>query len=158
MQWSFSFRDVVDGSIRYRLEDFRLDLMQQVESAFPHFGGRQIHGIFNLYYLLLYWLASGGAFENFVAEMELQLQPPTSWLSGYLSLMRDRSAADVEMLSAILRRMTLDGLEAGLPLQLALRNARAEQERIAATPHPTSRGAATERRSAARCPSVRSGS
>jgi hypothetical protein len=139
VQWPFSCRDVVTGAIRYGLEDFRIDLMRQVEAALPGFGARQIHGFFNLNYLLLYWLASGGSFDDFVAALHQQLRPASPWLAAHLDDLQRGSTAEVAMLSAILRRMTLDGIEAGLPLELALDRARADQERIAAAPQPLSR-------------------
>ncbi len=139
MRWSFHPDQVVSGTIAYRLDDFRRDLMHHVESGFPYCSPREIQGLFNLNYLMLYWLATGGSFGEFIEEFEWQLRP-TPWVRAHLAWLRRECGAEVAMLAAILRRMTLDRIEAGLPDERAWLETHDEQARIAAVPQPMPEG------------------
>lgn len=138
MQWHFSPDQVVSGAITYRLQDFRRDLMRQVEFDFPDLGDREVHGLFNLTYLLLYWLATRNVFDEFMREFASQWRP-APWLRSYVAAVSGRSSDDVEMLAGILERMTLDRIEAGFAPEIARTLVFEDHAEIAARPQASSR-------------------
>lgn len=125
MEWEFSAEQVVKGEVGYGLQDFRLDLAREVQLNLPAAGRRERAATYDLLYDLCHWLATGREFEPFLAERAFD--PPTCEFLRDVQPMLD---ANAEMLGAILQRMIMDGVDAGLPLDAALERAAAEHRRI----------------------------
>lgn len=125
MEWDFTPEQVVKGAVGYTLEDFRGDLLQEVRLNLDLEEG-ELQVCFDLIYDLFYWLATGRSFEQFLETVE-----GDGILSGsFLALVRDQSAANIEMLGAILQRMIVHRIEAGMSLEEAVTAAYAYHEAI----------------------------
>ena len=130
MQWEFTPEDVVKARSGYGLEDFRRDLAEEVRRNVAADGDTQRRQIFNLVYDLCHALATARDLDEFLAAYAYD--PPTcQFLRGLEPMMAD----NVAMLGAILQRMIMDGVEAGLPLELALDEAARRHAQVAAR-HP----------------------
>lgn len=114
MEWEFTPQQVVKGEVDYGLEAFRHDLMQEIALNMPGLGDEQLNPVFALAYDLCYWLATGKDYDEF----EEQFQDLNMLM--FLRALREHGGANVEMLGAILQRMIMDGVEAGLPVEEAL--------------------------------------
>ncbi|HEX4944893.1 MAG TPA: hypothetical protein VFV55_11110 [Usitatibacteraceae bacterium] len=125
MQWDFSPEDVVKGRAGYGLEEFRTDLAQEVRLNTPDASYEERAATFSLLYDLCHWLARGEDLEGFLAT--LAYDPPTC---EFLRGVHPAILPNVEMLGAILQRMIMDGVDAGMPLEEALVQAGAEHRRI----------------------------
>ena len=126
MEWEFSAEQVVKGEVAYPLEDFRRDLATEVRMNTTGEDEHDRAATFNLVYDLCHWLATGKEFEAFLATCAYD--PPTC---EFLSELRPLLGENVEMLGAILQRMIMDGVEAGLPLEKALARAAEQHRRVA---------------------------
>jgi hypothetical protein len=126
MEWEFSAVQVVKGEVAYPLEDFRHDLATEVRMNTADVDEHDRAATFNLVYDLCHWLATGKEFEAFLATCAYD--PPTC---EFLGEVRPLLGANVEMLGAILQRMIMDGVEAGLPLEDALARAAEQHRRVA---------------------------
>jgi hypothetical protein len=126
MEWEFSAEQVVKGEVGYALEDFRRDLAREVRMNTPAADDEARTANYNLVYDLCHWLATGKEFDGFL--MTCAYDPPTC---DFLRDVRPTLAPNVEMLGAILQRMIMDGVEAGLSLEDALTQVDAKHRRIA---------------------------
>jgi hypothetical protein len=130
MEWEFTAAQVVRGDAAYGLTEFRRDLGEEVRINLPGLDDGELDRIFRLIYDLHYWLATGNEYRDF--EDQLADQPK---LVPLLRAVRQQCAANVEMLGAILQRLIMEGVEAGVPLEQALeQTARAHQRVAAASP------------------------
>lgn len=129
MQWEFTPEDVVKARCAYALEDFRRDLAEEVRANVPSRGELQRQQTFNLVYDLCHTLATAKDLDQFLAAYAYD--PPTC---QFLRELEPLMADNVAMLGAILQRMIMDGIEAGLPLELALEDAAQRHAGVAARP------------------------
>lgn len=115
MQWEFTPEDVVKARSVYGLMDFRRDLAEELRSnlgdAEPD---RQIRS-FNLVYDMCYALATDKKFDDFLAAYAFD--PPTC---QFLTELKPFMTDNVAMLGAILQRLIMDRVEAGMPLAHAV--------------------------------------
>lgn len=115
MQWEFTPEDVVKARSVYGLMDFRRDLAEELRSnlgdADPD---RQIRS-FNLVYDMCYALATDKKFDDFLAAYAFD--PPTC---QFLTELKPFMTDNVAMLGAILQRLIMDRVEAGMPLAHAV--------------------------------------
>lgn len=115
MQWEFTPEDVVKARADYGLEHFRRDLAEEVRNNLNDPDDVRQMQSFNLIYDLCYALATNKDFEQFVGTYAFD-PPVCEFLRELRPLMADNAA----MLGAILQRMVMDGVEAGVPLQQAV--------------------------------------
>lgn len=127
MKWEFTPEQVVKGDADYGLADFRRDLEAEVRMNMGSVDDLQRLRTFNLIYDMCYALATNRELEEFLSAYAYD--PPTcQFLREVQPLMSD----NVEMLGAILQRMIMDGVEAGMPLDRAVNEA-AARHRAAVT-------------------------
>ena len=112
MEWEFTPEQVVKGEVDYGLDDFRGHLREETAFNLSHLDREQIAKIFDLYYDLCYWLATGKDFAEFEAQFE-----EGAYVRLFLNQLRQHSEANVEMLGAILQRHIMDGVEKGLSVE-----------------------------------------
>ena len=115
MEFEFTPQDVVTGKVRYGLEAFRSDLLEEVRLNLPGLEAGMQGRIHALLYDLVYWLATGKEFDEFAEQFR-----ESGFTLAFLEGMRRRSAANVEMLGAILQRLIMDRVESGMPLERSL--------------------------------------
>lgn len=115
MQWDFTPEDVVKARSGYGLADFRRDLAEEVRRNTDPGDGTRQRQTFDLVYDLCHALATAKGLEEFLAAYAYD--PPTCQFVRELEPMM---ADNVAMLGAILQRMIMDGVEAGMPLQQAV--------------------------------------
>lgn len=132
MQWEFTPEDVVKARSGYGLEDFRRDLAEEVRHNTAATDEAQQRRTFGLVYDLCHVLATAKDLEQFLAAYAYD--PPTC---QFLRELEPVMADNVAMLGAILQRMIMDGVEAGLPLRQALDAATTRHAQAAAAyPEP----------------------
>lgn len=124
MEWEFTPQQVVKGEAGYGLDDFRHDLVQEVGLNIPGLGPEQLEPVFSLAYDLCYWLATGKDYDEF----EERFQDSNTVM--FLRALREHGKANVEMLGAILQRMIMDGVEAGLSVDDAVDRVAAHQSEL----------------------------
>lgn len=127
MEWEFTPEDVVKARADYGLEDFRRDLAEEVRVNLGAADPQQLAQTFNLIYDLCYALATNRELDEFLAAYAFD--PPTC---EFLRELRPMMDANVEMLGAILQRMIMDGVEAGMPVEQAVGEAAAQHGRVVA--------------------------
>jgi hypothetical protein len=115
MEWEFTPEQVVKGEIGYALEDFRRDLALEVRGNLGPASPEQVAQTTDLLYDLCHVLATDRTLESMLAT--LAYDPPTcEFLREMVEAMRPNGV----MLGAILQRLIMDRVEAGLPLEQAL--------------------------------------
>lgn len=115
MEWEFTPEQVVKGEVGYALEDFRRDLAAEVRGNLGPASPEQMAQTTDLLYDLCHVLATNRTVESMLAT--LAYDPPTcEFLREMVEPMRPNGA----MLGAILQRLIMDRVEAGLPLEQAL--------------------------------------
>ena len=115
MEWEFTPEQVVKGEIGYALEDFRRDLALEVRGNLGPALPEQVAQTTDLLYDLCHVLATDRTLESMLAT--LAYDPPTcEFLREMVEAMRPNGV----MLGAILQRLIMDRVEAGLPLEQAL--------------------------------------
>lgn len=119
MEWEFSPEDVVKARVGYELANFRHDLAAEVQRNVDGDASRH-ERVFNLLYDMCHALATDKDFEQFLGAFAYD--PPTV---QFLKDLRPAMEDNVAMLGAILQRMIMDGVEAGMPLDKALDEAAA---------------------------------
>lgn len=129
MEWEFSPEAVIKGDVCYDLAHFRNDLAAELRMNLASAGDEAFARSFALVYDLCHWLATGRSFAEFLVE--LGGDPAATRLAHAV---RKPMAPNVAMLSAILQRMIVDRVEAGMPLEAAVQDAAREHRRIAAGP------------------------
>lgn len=127
MEWDFTPEQVVKGSVGYGLEDFRRDLASEVRQNMGDASEEDVRQIHGLIYDLCHWLATGKPFEEFVAAFAYD--PPTI---EFVESLREPMQANADMLGAILQRLIMDRVEAGMPLEQALDSVAEHHRQIAA--------------------------
>jgi hypothetical protein len=127
MQWEFTPEDVIKARSGYDLEAFRRDLAEEVRTNVPANSDAQQRQTFNLVYDLCHALATAKDLEQFLAAYAYD--PPTC---QFLRELEPVMADNVAMLGAILQRLIMDGVEAGLPLEQALEAAARRHAQVAA--------------------------
>ena len=125
MEWEFSAQQVVKNEVGYALADFRSDFSREVRMNMPDAGDDERAATYNLLYDVTHWLATGREFDAFLATCAYD--PPKC---EFLRDVRPLLAPNVEMLGAILQRMIMDRVEAGLALETALAQVDAEHRCI----------------------------
>jgi len=121
MEWEFTAEAVVKAQVDYGLEAFRRDLAEEVRMNLGAADAQQQAQTFDLIYDMCYALATNRDLDGFLAAYAFD--PPTC---EFLRDVRPAMSGNIEMLSAILQRMIMDGVEAGLPLERAVDRAAAQ--------------------------------
>jgi hypothetical protein len=117
MEWEFTPEDVVKARAGYSLADFRHGLAEEVRINLGVDDDAQQLRTFNLIYDMCYALATNKDLDAFLAAYAYD--PPTvQFLRELQPLMVD----NVVMLGAILQRLIMDRVEAGVPLEQAVQN------------------------------------
>lgn len=115
MEWEFTPEQVVKGEVGYALEDFRRDLAAEVRGNLGPASPGQVAQTTDLLYDLCHVLATNRTVESMLAA--LVYDPPTC---EFLREMVEPMQPNGEMLGAILQRLIMDRVEAGMPLEQAL--------------------------------------
>ncbi|MFA7097100.1 MAG: hypothetical protein WC383_11565 [Gammaproteobacteria bacterium] len=116
MEWAFTPEQVVKGEVDYGLADFRRDLAQELRLNLNYPNEGWFHEAYNLVYDLCHWLATGRTASAFLDTVPANAPLDHAALGAIQNYMAD----NVAMLGAILQRMIMDGVEAGLPLKDAV--------------------------------------
>jgi hypothetical protein len=127
MQWEFTPEDVVKARSCYGLEEFRRDLDEELRMNLGDGDELRHRRLFGLVYDMCHALATARDFDEFVRACAYD--PPTCQL---LRELRPLMADNVAMLGAILHRMIMDGVEAGMPLPQAVDEAATRHAAVAA--------------------------
>jgi hypothetical protein len=125
VEWEFTPADVVKGEVAYGLEGFRDDLATEVRLNVSVAFEEEYERAFALIYDLCYWLATGREFELFLVELGDELDS-----IRLAKAVRDAMEPNVEMLGAILQRVIMDRVEAGMRLEQAIQAAADVHARI----------------------------
>lgn len=115
MEWEFTPEQVVKGEVGYALEDFRRDLAAEVRGNLGPASPEQVAQTTDLLYDLCHVLATNRTVESMLAA--LVYDPPSC---EFLREMVEPMQPNGEMLGAILQRLIMDRVEAGMPLEQAL--------------------------------------
>ncbi|MBK6629781.1 MAG: hypothetical protein IPG33_01375 [Betaproteobacteria bacterium] len=115
MEWEFTPEQVVKGEVGYGLDDFRRDLALEARSNLGPASPEQVAQTSDLLYDLCHTLATDREVESLLAT--LAYDPPTC---EFLREMVEPMRPNGEMLGAILQRLIMDRVEAGMPLEQAL--------------------------------------
>lgn len=126
MEWEFTAEDVVKARVGYTLADFRRDLAEEVRMNAGDSDELQFRRTFNLIYDMCHALATGRKLDEFLAPYAYD--PPTC---EFLREVEPLMESNVEMLGAILQRMIMDGVERGLPLEVAVDEAALQHRQVA---------------------------
>lgn len=116
MEWSFTPDQVVKGEVSYSLDDFRKDLAQEARLNLDYPSELWLCQAYDLIYDLCYWLATGRTFSDYVGTVAADAPLDRAVLAA----VKDHMADNIAMLGAILQRMIMDGVEAGLPVEEAI--------------------------------------
>ena len=128
MEWEFTPEQVVKGEIGYALEDFRRDLALEVRGNLGPASPEQVAQTTDLLYDLCHTLATNRTVESMLET--LAYDPPTC---EFLQEMIEPMRPNGEMLGAILQRLIMDRVDAGLPLEQALESVAEHHRRIVTT-------------------------
>ncbi len=127
MEWEFAAKGVVEARVGYDLDAFRRDLAEEVLMNLEGVDAQQQAQTFNLIYDLCYALATNRELDEFLGAYAFD--PPKC---EFLREIRPMMDANIEMLGAILQRMIMDGVEAGMPVEQAVGAAAAQHGRVVA--------------------------
>jgi len=127
MEWEFTSEQVAKGEVGYRLEEFRRDLTQEIRMNRGDDDGALLDTR-DLVYDLCHWRATGKSFEAFLAGF--RHDPPTT---EFLCSVNDHMDANVEMLGAILQRLIMDRVEAGMALEHAIQDVALRHSQVVRT-------------------------
>lgn len=133
MEWEFSPEQVVKGDVGYGLENFRVDLAREVRQNTGEASEEDFRQLYDLVYDYCHWLATGKPHEEFVATFAYD--PPTV---EFIESLRGAMQPNADMLGAILQRLIMDRVEAGMPLEQALESVAEHHRRIVADGSPPS--------------------
>jgi hypothetical protein len=125
MEWEFTPEQVVKAEVGYGLEDFRRDLAAEVRGNFGPASPEQVEQTTGLLYDLCHTLATNRTVESMLET--LAYDPPTC---EFLREMVEPMRPNGEMLGAILQRMIMDRVEAGMPLEQALESVAEHHRRV----------------------------
>ena len=118
MEWEFKPAALLRGEAIYGLAEFRRDLAEEIRNNVPGLDEPELERLFRMLYDLHYWLATGNDYPTFEAQYADQ-----SRVVQMLRAVHAQSAGNVEMLGAILQRLIMDGVAAGVPLEHAVEQA-----------------------------------
>lgn len=127
MQWEFTAEDVVKARVGYGLQDFRRDLGEELRLNLGDGDGARQQRTLAMVYDMCHALATAKDFEQFLGAYAYD--PPTC---QFLRELEPLMADNVAMLGAILQRMIMDGVEAGMPLQQAVDEAASRHAELVA--------------------------
>jgi hypothetical protein len=127
MEWEFTPQQVVKGEVGYTLEDFLRDLTAEVRSNLGSASPEQVAQTTDLLYDLCHTLATNRTVESLLAT--LAYDPPTC---EFLREMVEPMRPNGEMLGAILQRLIMDRVEAGMPLEQAIESVAEYHRRVLA--------------------------
>ena len=127
MRWEFTPQDIVTGKVAYGLEAFRADLLEEIRLNLPGLDVGMQERIHALVYDMLYWIATGKDFDEFVVQFE-----SSGFTRLFLANMREHGEANAEMLGAILQRLIMDRVEHGMPLEQSLADVSRVHEAVVA--------------------------
>lgn len=125
MEWEFTPEQVVKGEVGYALEDFRRDLAMEVRGNLGPASPEQAAQTTDLLYDLCHALATNRTVESVLAT--LAYDPPAC---EFLREMAEPMRPNGEMLGAILQRLIMDRVEAGMPLEQALASVAEHHRRL----------------------------
>lgn len=118
MEWEFKPGALLRGEAVYGLAEFRRDLAEEIRNNVPGLDEPELERLFRMLYDLHYWLATGNDYPAFEAQYADQ-----SRVVQMLRAVHAQCAGNVEMLGAILQRLIMDGVAAGVPLEHAVEQA-----------------------------------
>lgn len=133
MEWEFTPEQVVKGEVGYGLEEFRRDLALEVRGNLGPASAEQVAQTTDLLYDLCHTLATNRTVESMLAT--LVYDPPTC---EFLREMVEPMRPNGEMLGAILQRLIMDRVEAGMPLEQAIESVAKHHRRVVDPPGPPS--------------------
>lgn len=117
MEWEFTAAEVVRGEVDYGLEEFRADLMAEVDQNMGGMEGVEPERVFEVMYGLCYWCATGNDYDEYLAGLDQDSFFPT-----FLGTIREHLEPNIEMLGAILQRLIMERVEGeGVLLETALK-------------------------------------
>lgn len=128
MEWEFTPEQVVGCEVDYGLEQFRVDLLEEVRMNMGDMDEAQKLKIFSAMYDLCYWVATGNDYDEFLATLDQD-----SFFPHFLASIRDNLEPNIVMLGAILQRLIMDRVEGqSMPLDLAVKEVDELHRRILA--------------------------
>ncbi len=127
MEWDFTPEQVVKGEVGYSLEDFRRDLAMEVRGNLGPASPEQAAQTTDLLYDLCHALATNREVDSLLDSMAYD--PPAC---EFLREMVEPMLPNGQMLGAILQRLIMDRVEAGMSLEQALDAVAGHHRRIAA--------------------------
>lgn len=127
MEWDFSPEQVVKAEADYGFEDFRRDLFFEVQMNAGTTDLAELKASFDLLFDLCYWLATGRPLADFLRSYAYS--PPAA---DFLSQVGPAMVANGEMLGAILQRMIMAEVAAGVPWQEGVLKVHGAVERMSA--------------------------
>lgn len=117
MEWDFTPEQVVKAEVDYSLEQFRLDMFEEVRLNMNQMDDAQQRKIFDVMYDLCYWVATGGDYDDFLAGLDQE-----SFFPSFLGSIKEMLAPNIVMLGAILQRLIMERVdEQTIPLEEALK-------------------------------------
>lgn len=117
MEWDFTPEQVVKAEADYGLEQFRLDMFEEVRLNMNQMDDAQQRKIFDVMYDLCYWVATGGDYDDFLAGLDQE-----SFFPSFLDSIKEMLAPNIIMLGAILQRLIMERVdEQTIPLEEALK-------------------------------------
>lgn len=117
MEWDFTPEQVVKAEADYGLEQFRLDMLEEVRLNMNQMDDAQQKKIFDVMYDLCYWVATGGDYDDFLMGLDQE-----SFFPSFLGSIKEMLAPNIMMLGAILQRLIMERVdEQTIPLEEALK-------------------------------------
>lgn len=117
MEWDFTPEQVVKAEADYGLEQFRLDMFEEVRLNMNQMDDAQQRKIFDVMYDLCYWVATGGDYDDFLTGLDQE-----SFFPSFLGSIKEMLAPNIMMLGAILQRLIMERVdEQTIPLEEALK-------------------------------------
>lgn len=117
MEWDFTPEQVVKAEVDYSLEQFRLDMFEEVRLNMNQMDDAQQRKIFDVMYDLCYWVATGSDYDDFLTGLDQE-----SFFPSFLGSIKEMLAPNIMMLGAILQRLIMERVdEQTIPLEEALK-------------------------------------